>query len=127
MDSIDYYNKKYLQKDQKVIKLTGAFFKVRSQGGASGRDIDELNKFYKRSLVTMFMAMAHTFVVINFLYDARFVTPKSSPQVFVKLPWVAYPVVLAGCIAYIYRENSRMMGNLDRKYTPMWLEISKKI
>ena len=110
-----------------MIKLTGAFFKVRSQGGASGRDIDELNKFYKRSLVTMFMAMAHTFVVINFVYDARFVTPKGAPQVYVKLPWVAYPVVLASCIAYIYRENSRMMGNLDRKYTPMWLEISKKI
>ena len=127
VDSIDYYNKKYSQKDAKVVKISGAFFKVRSQGGASGRDIDELNKFYKRSLVTLFMAMAHSYVVINFLYDSRFVTPRGTPRLFANLPWAVYPTVLIGCIGYIYTQNSSMMGKLDRKYTPLWLEISKKI
>ncbi len=57
-----------------VTKIPGSFFKVRSQGGASGKDIDEVNKFYKRSFVTMFLLMVHSYVVINFLYDARFIS-----------------------------------------------------
>ena len=76
LDSIDYYNKKYMgrQKLQAMHKIPGSFFKVRSQGGASAKDIDEVNKFYKRSFVTMFLLMVQSYVTINFLYDARFIT-----------------------------------------------------
>lgn len=76
LDSIDYYNKKYMgrEKMQTMHKVPGSFFKVRSQGGASSKDIDEVNKFYKRSFVTMFLLMAQSFITINFLYDSRFIT-----------------------------------------------------
>ncbi len=59
LDSIDYYNKKYKNnaKNSGVTKIPGSFFKVRSQGGASSKDIDEVNKFYKRSFVTMLLLM----------------------------------------------------------------------
>jgi len=30
-------------------------------------------------------------------------------------------------VIFMFKENSSMMNNLDRKYTPLWLEISKKI
>jgi ABC-type polysaccharide transport system permease subunit len=109
------------------LKIPGSFFKVRSQGGASSKDIDEVNKFYKRSIITMFVLMVHSYITINFLYDARFVTQKRTPKVFTNLPYFVYPVVLAGSIVYMFSENSRMMNALDKKYTPLWLEISKKI
>lgn len=129
LDSIDYYNKKYITKEklETMAKISGSFMKVRSQGGASSKDIDEVNKFYKRAFVSMFLLMAHSYITINFLYDARFVTAKSSPRLYSGMPYVVYPVVLIGSILYMFNENSRMMGQLDRKYTPLWLEISKKI
>lgn len=76
LDSIDYYNKKYMSKDKlkTMHRIPGSFFKVRSQGGASMKDIDEVNKFYKRSFVTMFLLVAQSYIVINFLYDGRFIT-----------------------------------------------------
>lgn len=129
MDSIDYYNKKYLSKEklQKVVKIPGSFFKVRAQGGASNKDIDEVNKFYKRALVTMFLVMGQAYITMNFLYDARFITQRGTPRLFASLPYGIYPAVLLGGIVYMFRENSRMMEHLDKKYTPLWLEISKKI
>jgi hypothetical protein len=46
---------------------------------------------------------------------------------FASLPYGIYPAVLLGGIIYMFRENSKMMEGLDKKYTPLWLEISKKI
>ncbi len=74
------------------------------------KDIDEVNKFYKRSFVTMFLLVAHSYIVINFLYDGRFITHKRMPRVYSGLPWVAYPVALFGSIVYMYNENQRLMG-----------------
>lgn len=62
------------EKLQTMHKIPGSFFKVRSQGGASAKDIEEVNKFYKRSFVTMFVLMVQSYITINFLYDARFIT-----------------------------------------------------
>ena len=110
-----------------MTKISGAFFKVRSQGGASMKDVDDVNRFYKRSFVTMGLLMAHSYILINFLYDARFITLKRSPRAYQYLPWIVYPAALFGSVVYMVMENSKMMKKLDRKYTPMWLEISKKI
>jgi hypothetical protein len=49
------------------------------------------------------------------------------PKVYTYLPWVIYPTSLIGSCYFMFKENSRMMNQLDRKYTPLWLEISKKI
>jgi hypothetical protein len=110
-----------------MTKIPGSFFKVRSQGGASSKDIEELNKFYKRSFVTLFIVMAHSYMTVNWLYDARFITHKRSPRLFTSLPYAVYPLVLLGAILYMFRENGKIMNHLDLKYTPLWLEISKKI
>ena len=104
LDSIDYYNKKYNKKESKskVTKIPGSFFKVRSQGGASSKDIEEVNKFYKRSFVTMLLLMGQSYVVINFLYDARFIQSKRYPRLYSGLPWVVYPAALIGSIVFMY-------------------------
>ena len=104
LDSIDYYNKKYMGRDklQKLHKIPGSFFKVRSQGGASGKDIDEVNKFYKRSFITMFMLMLQSYATINFLYDGRFITQRRLPRVFTYLPWVVYPTALLGSCVFMF-------------------------
>ena len=75
----------------------------------------------------MFLLMAHSYMTINFLYDARFITAKSSPRLYTGLPYGVYPLVIVCSIAYMFRQNSNMMAQLDAKYTPLWLEISKKI
>jgi len=95
---------------QTMHKVPGSFFKVRSQGGASAKDIEEVNKFYKRSFVTMFLLMVQSYVTINFLYDARFITSKRMPRVYSYLPWVIYPTALIGSCVFMFKENSRMMG-----------------
>ena len=110
-----------------MLKIPGAFLKVRAQSGASQRDIDEVNKFYKRSFVTMFLLMAHSYATINFLYDSRFITQRGTPRLFAYLPYAVYPTALAGIIVYMFSTNTEIMGRLDKKYTPIWLEISKKI
>jgi hypothetical protein len=38
-----------------------------------------------------------------------------------------YPLALVGCGAFMIKMNSEIMGKLDKKYTPIWLEISKKV
>jgi hypothetical protein len=75
----------------------------------------------------MGLLMVHSYVTINFLYDGRFISQKRLPRVHAALPWVIYPIVLFGSVIYMVTENSKMMKVLDRKYTPLWLEISKKI
>jgi len=75
----------------------------------------------------MLLLMVQSYAVINFLYDARFIQSRRYPRLYSGLPWVVYPTALIGSIVFMYQENSRMMGELDKKYTPLWLEISKKI
>ena len=75
----------------------------------------------------MFIVMAHSYIAVNFLYDARFVTQRRLPRVYGSLPWAVYPLAALGSIVYMLTENTRIMGQLDRKYTPLWLEISNKI
>jgi hypothetical protein len=75
----------------------------------------------------MFAVVGHSYMTVNWLYDARFITMKGSPKLYTSLPYGVYPVVILGAVVYMFRENSRMMNLLDKKYTPLWLEISKKI
>ena len=37
-----------------------------------------------------------------------------------------YPVALVGCLTLFYTKNSALQSDLDKKYTPIWVEISAK-
>ncbi|CDW81436.1 UNKNOWN [Stylonychia lemnae] len=128
-DSIDYYNRKYYQKKDlnQMLKIPGCFFKVRAQGGASSKDIEEINKFYKRTFVTLFAVVFHSYLGTTFLYESRILSKKRTPNVYHYLPWCVYPLGILGCIVYMYSQNKLIMERLDRKYTPIWLDISKKL
>eukprot|EP00347_Sterkiella_histriomuscorum_P018088 403346836 len=128
-DSINYYNQKYFKKNQldNMIKIRGSFLKVRAQGGASSKDIEEVNKLYKRSFVTLFAVVAHSYMTINFLYDSRLVTLKGTPKLYQNLPYVLYPLALAGSVYYMWSRSNLLFDRLDKKYTPIWIDISKKL
>mmetsp|Transcript_12339 Transcript_12339/g.15737 ORF Transcript_12339/g.15737 Transcript_12339/m.15737 type:complete len:81 (+) Transcript_12339:309-551(+) len=47
-----------------VKTIPGCFYKVRAQGAATVADMDELNKFYKRSLVSCFLLLGHVYCLV---------------------------------------------------------------
>ena len=128
-DSIDYYNRKYNKKAEndkrKSLVIPGAFLRVRAQGGAVAKDIEEINKFYKRSFVTLFAVLGQAYMTVSFLYESRLVNARY-PRVFHNLPYFMYPGLTLATVIYIYRANTKVMANLDVKYTPIWIDISKE-
>ena len=86
-------------------KIPGAFFKVRAEGGATAHDIDEVNKFYKRSLITMFLAMAQSYITMQFLYQSRILGPKSLPRVYNYLGYFIYPTVFIVGGVFMFQKN----------------------
>lgn len=69
-DLIEYYNKKYVKKDElkKIRTIPGSFYKVRRQGGASSNDLNEVNKFYKRALVSGVIVMFQSYCTMQVIY-----------------------------------------------------------
>ena len=65
-DLITWFNRTKLddEKKNKIKTIPGCFYKARAQGAATVQDMDELNKFYKRSLVTCFMVLGHIYAVV---------------------------------------------------------------
>ena len=72
-DLISWFNRTKLDEDKKktVKTIPGCFYKARAQGAATVADMDELNKFYKRSLVTCFMVLGHVYALVQFSYESR--------------------------------------------------------
>ena len=64
-DSISYYNTKYGKSDSstKDLSIKGSFHKVKIQGGAAPKDIDEISGLYKKSFLTMILIGVHTYLV----------------------------------------------------------------
>ena len=85
--------------------IPGAFYKARERGCASLADSDEINKFYKRSLVTCFVLLAHSYACIHFLYESRIVSKAYFPTVHKRLPYVLYPGVMLGLSVFVIRKN----------------------
>jgi hypothetical protein len=69
-DAIDFYNKKNMKPSelQDIKPVHGAFYKVRQNGGASGKDIAEHNKFFKRGAYATGLALVHTYALMTILY-----------------------------------------------------------
>lgn len=68
-DMVTWFNRtKVDERDKKLRTIPGCFYKVRAQGSATARDCDEMNKFYKRSLVSCGLVMGHSYIVVQFLY-----------------------------------------------------------
>jgi len=86
---------------------------VRQHGGASEFDNNEINKFYKRSLVCFACLLLHANMTMQFLYQTKLVNERNYPKAFQYLPhWIYSGVVIAN-FAYIYRVNSKMMKEMD--------------
>lgn len=65
-DSITWFNR--TKADPATQTIRGAFYKVRQHGGASEFDNNEINKFYKRSLVCFACLLLHANMTMQFLY-----------------------------------------------------------
>ena len=72
-DQISWFNRTKLDREKKntVKTIPGCFYKARAQGAATVQDMEELNKFYKRALVTCFMVLGHVYCLVQFSYESR--------------------------------------------------------
>lgn len=105
--------------------MPGAFYKVRAQGSASERDVQELSKISKRGFVSGFMAGVHSYILVQFLYNSRLFTRATTPHlVFEFAPYVIYPAGLLFVAYKVYSEHRRTVERLDSKYTPIWVRIT---
>ena len=115
------------ERDKKLRTIPGCFYKVRAQGSATAKDCDELNKFYKRSMVSCALLIAHSYVLVQFSYQSRLISKAHSPRLlFEYMPYVVYPAAMIGLCVFMIRENGRILEKLDSKYTPIWVRITEK-
>lgn len=64
-DMVAWFNRtKVDERDKKLRTIPGCFYKVRAQGSATAKDCDEINKFYKRSMVSGALLIAHSYVFV---------------------------------------------------------------
>jgi hypothetical protein len=75
----------------------------------------------------MVLVMFHSYCTTSFLYESRLITEKRLPTVFKYMPYVVYPSALLGCAVFMLFRNDKVTAALDKKYTPIWIEISKKL
>ena len=62
---VSWWNRtKTTKADDSMKTIPGCFYKVRAQGSATAYDSDELNKFYKRALVSCCLVMAHSYALV---------------------------------------------------------------
>ena len=106
-DQVTWFNRTKLSNKQvsTVKTIPGAFYKAREAGAASIADSEEMNKFYKRSLVTCFVLLAHSYAFIHFSYESRIVSRVRTPTLAKRLPYVLYPGVLLGLCVFVIRKN----------------------
>ena len=106
--------------------IPGCFYKARAQGAATVADMDELNKFYKRSLVTCFMVFGHVYCLVQFSYESRLISKDRLPRLFGVAGAWAYPVAFMFLVPWLWRQNKNVLERLDSKYTPIWMRISAR-
>jgi len=90
------------------------------------QDMDELNKFYKRSLVTCFLVLGHVYALVQFSYESRLLRKENLPRLFGVAGAVAYPVSIFCLLPWLWSQNKKVLEMLDSKYTPIWMKISAR-
>ena len=88
--------------------------------------MDELNKFYKRSLVTCFMVLGNVYALVSFSYESRILSKERLPKLFGTAGFVAYPISLICLLPWLWKKNKEVLDRLDSKYTPIRMRISAK-
>lgn len=71
-DTVNWFNRtKVDERDKRLKTMPGCFYKVRVQGSATAKDCEEVNRFYKRSLVTCGLLLLQSYGLIQFGYQSR--------------------------------------------------------
>ena len=121
------------EKYKNINTIPGAFYQVRNQGAATVLDVNEINKFYKRCLVTAGLICVHAYGTMQILYTSRLLTEKGvhvfgrfvpTKLLYWNLPYAVYlgSMFFFGCWAYF--RHGDLITRLDKKYTPIWMRIS---
>lgn len=127
-DLISWFNRTKIdsKKINTVKTIPGCFYKSRAQGAATAADMDELNKFYKRTLVSCFLVLGHVYCLVQFTYESRLISKERLPRLFGVAGAAAYPVAFMFLLPMLWRQNKLVLERLDSKYTPIWMRISAK-
>ena len=127
-DLVSWFNRtKVDQEKKKIVKtIPGCFYKVRAQGAATMADMDEINKFYKRSLVTGFLVLGHVYALVSFSYESRLLSKERLPKLFGVAGFIFYPISIVCLLPILWSQHNKVINRLDSKYTPIWMRISSR-
>jgi len=127
-DLISWFNRTKLDDEKKraVKTIPGCFYKARAQGAATMQDMNELNKFYKRSLVTCFMVLGHVYALVHFSYESRILSKERLPKLFGTVGFIAYPISIVCLLPWLWKKNKEVVERLDCKYTPIWIRFTAR-
>ena len=89
-------------------------------------DMDEINKFYKRSLVTGFLILGHVYALVSFSYESRLLTKERLPKFYGIAGFIFYPISMLCALPILWKQHNAVINRLDSKYTPIWLRISSR-
>ena len=78
-------------------------------------------------MATFGLSMIHSYAMTHFLFQARIVSPaRVGPKISTLLSYGLYPLALTATVIVYLSHSDKLMKELDKKYTPIWLEISAK-
>ena len=90
-------------------------------------DNNEINKFYKRSLVTLGLLLVHTNLFLQFLVQTKIINSTKFPKLAPRLSVFAYSAAIVTDFVLVYKKNKTLMADLDAKYTPIWTKITSEL
>ena len=127
-DMVTWFNRTRVSESDKSLRtIPGCFYKVQAQGSATVKDSEEMNKVYKRGFVSGVVGFAHSYCLVQFLYQSRIIEQGRVPKLlFESLPYALYTLPLIGVCYYMLKEQSRVQNMLDSKYTPIWVRITEQ-
>ena len=88
--------------------------------------MNEIDRFYKRSLVTCFLVLGHVYCLVQFSFESRIISKTSLPRLFGVVGAMAYPVSIACLLPVLWSQHTKVIDRLDSKYTPIWMRVSAR-
>ena len=78
-------------------------------------------------MVTFGLVMLHCYITSEFLYHSRILKPHHvGMKLYKAFPYLMYPAGLIGVVGVYLSKSSSLTRGLDKKYTPIWIDLSAK-
>mmetsp|Transcript_8425 Transcript_8425/g.14105 ORF Transcript_8425/g.14105 Transcript_8425/m.14105 type:complete len:102 (-) Transcript_8425:154-459(-) len=98
-------------------------------GGVSKKDIFLVDQLNRRSILTLMLSLTHSYIFTEWFFQSRIIKiePFKAAKLHAITPYFLYPLCLVGCLYTFFSKSKALNKELDRKYTPLYLEATSKL